>query len=98
MAQINHIFHLYKFWIFSNIIDITYVYVAIETYVQLPCFNYILYQCYEQYIFPVDGNDSDGIVVLDEDDNVGRGGRRRSIPKAKVIDDNEDNGNSVLVR
>jgi hypothetical protein len=54
-----------------------------------------LYQCYEQYIFPVDGNDSDGIVVLHEDDNVSRGGRRRSI--AKVIDDNEDNGNSVFV-
>ena len=48
--------------------------------------------------FSVDDNDSDGIIVLDEEDNVGRGGRRRSIPKAKVIDDSEDNGNTVFVR
>lgn len=39
-----------------------------------------------------DGNDSDAIIVLEDEEELGKGGRRKSATKAKVIyDDSEDN-------
>ncbi|XP_063401118.1 RAD51-associated protein 1-like isoform X1 [Mytilus trossulus] len=39
-----------------------------------------------------DGNDSDAIIVLEDEEELGKGGRRKSATKAKVVyDDSEDN-------
>ena len=47
------------------------------------------------FFFLLDGNDSDGIVVLDDetDQVTGRGGRRRSASKVKVtLDESDEDG------
>ncbi|CAC5385147.1 RAD51AP1 [Mytilus coruscus] len=45
-----------------------------------------------------DGNDSDGIIVLEDEEELGKGGQRKSAIKAKVVyDDSEDNESEFSV-
>ncbi|XP_052067394.1 RAD51-associated protein 1-like isoform X2 [Mytilus californianus] len=45
-----------------------------------------------------DGNDSDSIIVLEDEEELGKGGRRKSVIKAKVVyDDSEDNESEFSV-